>query len=73
MTPKGLDAPIPRICLTPAEAAASLGVGVSFFYETIAPELRVIYRGRKRLYPVAELEQWAHKSAGYPIENREVV
>lgn len=54
-----LKAPIPRVALTPSEAAAALGVGVTFFDAEIAPELRLIRRGRKRLVPVAELERWA--------------
>lgn len=39
---------IPRIALTPPEAAAALGVGSTFFDEQIAPELKLIRRGRKR-------------------------
>jgi excisionase family DNA binding protein len=58
-----LPAPIPRIALTPAEAAAALGVGPDFFEEHVAPDLSVIRRGRKRLIPAAELERWARESA----------
>jgi excisionase family DNA binding protein len=60
---KKLDAPIPRVCLTIPEAAASLGVGPDFFDQHIRPELRVIRRGSKRLIPVAELERWAAENA----------
>lgn len=58
-----LAASIPRIALTPAEAAAAIGVGPDFFDEKVAPELRVIRRGRKRLVPVTELELWAAENA----------
>lgn len=54
---------IPRIALTPPEAAASIGVGLDYFDEHVAPYLRLIRRGRKRLVPVAELERWVIQSA----------
>jgi hypothetical protein len=60
---KKLDAPIPRVALTPPEAAAALGVGPDFFDQNIRPELRVIRKRSKRLYAVAELERWAEESA----------
>jgi hypothetical protein len=60
---KKLPTAIPRIALTPAEAAAAIGVGPDFFDENVAPELRVIRRGRKRLIPVAELERWTAENA----------
>lgn len=69
---KKLSAPIPRVALTPPEAAAALGVGPDFFAEHVLPELgAVIYRGRKRLIPVAELEQWCERSAESVLERRE--
>lgn len=58
-----LDAPIPRVALTPLEAAAALGVGATFFDEQVRPELRLIRRGRKVLVPVAELERWTEENA----------
>lgn len=53
---------VARLALTPSEAAASLGVGRSFFYEQILPEIRTIRRGRKRLVPVVELEDWIRRN-----------
>jgi hypothetical protein len=53
---KKLAVGIPRLALTPPEAAAAIGVGPDFFEENVAPELRLVRRGRKRLIPVAELE-----------------
>jgi hypothetical protein len=60
---KKLAVSIPRIALTPPEAAAAIGVGPDFFDENIAPELRMIRRGRKRLVPVVELERWIAENA----------
>lgn len=62
-----LPAPVPRIALTPAEAAAAIGVGPDFFDEHVAPELRVVRRGRKRLVPVRDLERWAAENAEDPL------
>ena len=60
---KKLPASIPRIALTPPEAAAAIGVGPDFFDQNVAPELRLIRRGRKRLVPVTELERWTTENA----------
>jgi hypothetical protein len=60
---KKLLTAIPRIALTPPEAAAAIGVGPDFFDANVAPELRLIRRGRKRLIPVSELERWAAENA----------
>lgn len=60
---KKLSASIPRIALTPPEAAAALGVGPDFFDQNVAPELRLVRRGRKRLVPVRELERWTAENA----------
>jgi hypothetical protein len=60
---KKLPTLIPRIALTPAEAAAAIGVGPDFFDANVAPELELIRRGRKRLVPVQELERWVAENA----------
>jgi len=49
--------PVPRIA-TQQEACASLGCSEQFFVEHVRPYLRVVRRGRKRLFPIAEL-LWA--------------
>lgn len=64
---KKLPASFPRIALTPAEAAAAIGVGPDFFDENVAPQLRLIRRGRKRLVPVRELERWVVENAEAPM------
>jgi len=65
-----LRAFIPRIALTPAEAAAAIGVGPDFFDANVAPEMRLVRRGRKRLVPVQELERWVAENAEKPIAGR---
>lgn len=52
-----------RVTLSKQEAAAALGVSVTFFEDEIAHELKMIRRGRRRLVPVSELERWADKNA----------
>lgn len=61
---------VPRFALTPPEAAAAIGVGPDFFEENVAPELRLIRRGRKRLVPVTELERWVADAASAPIADQ---
>lgn len=65
---KKLPAGIPRISLTPAEAAAAIGVGPDFFDANVALDLRLIRRGRKRLVPVSELERWTAENASRTLE-----
>lgn len=67
---KKLPASIPRIALTPSEAAAAIGVGPDFFDEKVAPHLRLIRRGRKRLVPVSELERWVSENAETPMADQ---
>ena len=55
--------PVPRLALRPEEAAEAIGLGRSAFYEQVLPDLRVVYVGRARLIPVAELERWLEREA----------
>jgi hypothetical protein len=43
--------------LSPDEAAASLGVSRDYSDRHVAPELRIVRRGRGRLAPVRELDR----------------
>jgi excisionase family DNA binding protein len=57
-------ASLPRLSISPGEAAEMLGVSRDFFDEHIKPELRIVRRGSKTiLIPVAELERWLEKNA----------
>ncbi len=49
--------------LTPAEAAAALGMGLTSFKKYVQPHVRVIRRGKLRVIPVGELERWAEENA----------
>ncbi len=60
--------PVPRISLTPIEAAAALGCSRPFFDEHILPELRVIRRSKLILIPVAELQKWAQREAARTLD-----
>ncbi len=64
---KKLSTAIPRLALTPSEAAAAIGVGEDFFSEHVRPELQLIRRGRKVLVPIAELERWMAVNAEEPV------
>ena len=59
--------PVPRIALTQQEACASLGCSEEFFVEHLRPHLRVVRRGRKRLFPVEELRRAVDEMAEYVI------
>ena len=59
--------PVPRIALTQQEACASLGCSEEFFIEHVRPRLRVVRRGRKRLFPVEELKRAVDEMAEYVI------
>jgi len=50
---------VPRITLNVTEACEALGVSWDFWSEHVAPDVRIIRRGRKKLVAVAELERWA--------------
>ena len=50
---------LPRLSISPDEAAEMLGVSRDFFDEHIKPELRIVRRGSKTiLIPIAVLQRW---------------
>jgi excisionase family DNA binding protein len=60
----GTPGSLPRLAVTPGEAAAMLGVSRDFFDEHIKPELRIIRRGSKTiLIPISELVRWLERNA----------
>jgi len=59
---------VPRLALSPDEAAASLGVSRDYLDEHIASELRWVRRGRRKLVSLRELERWLERSAARTLE-----
>jgi hypothetical protein len=59
---------VPRLLLSRAEAARSLGVCIDFFETHVQPELRLIRRGRLVLVPTAQLEAWVDRNAARTLE-----
>lgn len=56
-------AEIPRLALSPEEAAEAIGVSRRHFVEHVQPHLRQVRLGRRRVIPVAALERWLEKNA----------
>lgn len=65
--PGSVIEPVPRVALTQQEACASLGCSEEFFVEHLRPHLRVVRRGRERLFPVEELRRAVDEMAEYVI------
>jgi excisionase family DNA binding protein len=57
-----------RLALTKREAAAALGVSVDSFERHVQPELRVVRRGRLRLFALTEIERWLRENGAKTIE-----
>lgn len=63
-------ASVPRLALSPNEAAAALGVSRDYFDDHIAHELRWVRRGRRKFVSVAELERWLERSSALTVNPR---
>ena len=61
--PRERNRRLPRLALSPDEAAAVLGVSRDYLDEHVIDELRVVRRGRRILIALAELERWLDRSA----------
>ena len=61
---------VPRLALTPDEAARSIGTSRDYFDQHVKPELRLVRRGRKVLVPIRELERWLERAAALTLESR---
>ena len=59
---------LPRLALTPAEAAKALGCSRDFFDKHIGPELRWVRRGRLKFVAIAEIEDWLRRNAALTLE-----
>jgi excisionase family DNA binding protein len=58
----------PRLALTKREAAEALGMSVDSFERHVQPELRVVRRGRLRLFALTEIERWLRENGAKTIE-----
>ncbi len=58
-----VSAPAPRLALTKAEAAASLGMSIDSLERYVLPDLRVVRRGRLVIVSARELEKWLERNA----------
>jgi excisionase family DNA binding protein len=54
---------LPRLAVSPDEAAELLGVSRDYFDEHVIQELRIVRRGRRILIALAELERWLDRAA----------
>jgi excisionase family DNA binding protein len=60
--------PVPRLALSPDEAAQSLGVSRDYFDQYIVGELRIVRRGGRKLIPISELEKWLTNASSRALE-----
>jgi hypothetical protein len=56
-------AQVPRLALSVEEACRALGVSWDFWREHVAPGVRIVRAGRRKLVPVAALERWLDDNA----------
>jgi hypothetical protein len=56
-----------RLALSKSEAAEALGLSTDSFERHVQDELRCVYVGRRRLYPVGELQRWLERQAVRPV------
>lgn len=56
-------ASLPRLSVSPDEAAEMLGVSRDYLDEHVLHDLRIVRRGRRILIALAELERWLDTSA----------
>jgi excisionase family DNA binding protein len=59
-----------RLALDFDEAAARLSVSRDHFDRHIAPDLKLIRSGRRRLVPVSELTRWVEENAARALEGQ---
>ena len=60
---------VPRLGLSPSEAAASLGISLDLFHAEVRPELRVVRLGRRIVVPTAELERFLDRQASRVLDD----
>ena len=60
----------PQLALSKPDAAAALDISINSFERHVQPELRVVRRGKLRLFPVEELERWLRENSERVFEDR---
>ncbi len=63
---------LPRHAYTAMEAPAVLGVSDDFFRTHIAPELRWVRRGSKKLVAAREIDAWLDREAHHTLDREGV-
>ena len=63
---------LPRLSVSPNEAAEMLGVSRDYFDEHVVHELRIVRRGRRILVALVELERWLDRNAARATITRSV-
>jgi hypothetical protein len=58
---------VPRLALSPDEAAIALGCSRDFFDDHVRPELKLIRRGRRVFVAITELERWLERSGALTL------
>jgi hypothetical protein len=53
----------PPILVSREDAAALLAISLRHFNDHVAPHLRVVRLGQRKLYPLAELQRWVTANA----------
>lgn len=61
---------VPRLALSPDEAAASLGISRDHLDKHIAHELRWVRRGRRKFVALDELQRWLQAAAALTVDVR---
>jgi hypothetical protein len=67
----GRETPTPvgrRLALNVEEACAALGVSWDFWHDHIAPEVRIVRRGRRKLVAVSELQRWLDRNSELALD-----
>ena len=63
----------PKLALNQQDAAEALGVSPDFFRQHLRHEIRCVRRGRRRLYPISELQRWLDGDASRAVSNSTTV
>ena len=59
---------VPRLALSPDEAAQAIGVSRDYLDEHVGSELRWVRRGRRKFVSIVELERWLERSAARTLD-----